>query len=109
MPAPTVPISGTIIDPALNAANIVLGAPRAIFAPWSNGVKQIWKNPNGQTPQQVLNQLGIRAASVMAASAQLVSLFNTYGDDSLKADVAAVVALVKPFTVNNDGTVTVNS
>ncbi len=108
MPAPTtLPFSATPIDAAVAAANLVLGTPRAMFIPWANGVKAIWKNPAGKTAQQVIDQFGIKAASIMAASAQIVALFNTYGDDALKADVANVVALVKPFTVNDDGTVTV--
>ncbi len=108
MPAPTtLPFATIPVDPAVTAANLVFGTPRAMFIPWANGVKAIWKNPSGKTAQQVIDQIGIKAASVMAASAQIVTLFNTYGDDALKADVAAVVALVKPFAVNDDGTVTV--
>ncbi len=107
MPAPTTLAFSTIpVDPAVTAANLVYGTPRAMFLPWANGVKAIWKNP-ARTPQQVIDQFGIKAASIMAASAQIVTLFNTYGDDALKLEVAAVVALVKPFTVNDDGTVTV--
>ncbi len=104
------PLTPIPVDPAVVAANIVLGVPDQLYIPWQTAMYQLWKNPGGKTPQQVLDSLGSQAGSAMAASAALVANFNTYGRPALVTKVNALVAsLVKPFTVNDDGTVTINA
>ncbi len=107
MPAPTT-LPVTTNDPIAAAVAALKATPRAIFTPWATGVRIIWKNPAGLTAQQVLTGYGTYAAALMASSAALATVFLTYGEPALVAEVNAILALVKPFTVNDDGTVTVN-
>ena len=82
-------------------ANQVLGVPRRMFEMWQNNMNAIWKNPN---PQAVISLLGTNAAEVFAMSADFGALLEKHSPGI----TAPIVALVKPFTVNPDGTITIN-
>ncbi len=80
------------------------------------GLQNCWNNPNW-TPQQYINTLGNKAATVFAANNAIVALQTQLKAALSAADFAALVpqpvtaddlALIKPFTVNADGTITVN-
>jgi hypothetical protein len=63
--------------------------------------REIWKNPQGLTPQQVMTALGINAASLVSAMATITA--------SANAIYPGVITAVSPHTLtsNSDGTVTV--
>lgn len=115
------PQKAQIVD--ITAKNL-LSAPKQnydqIFRNWSNGVKAIWdaKYPDGSPvdPATVLAKLGVHAvelfqlSSATAAFLTSISAIGCTADQAAAnaAEINAVVALVKPFTAHQDGTVTVN-
>lgn len=62
----------------------------------------IWDNPNGLTPQQVMDALGTDAGQVLTIAAAARTFIN-----SLSAN--AVVGPPLEYTINVDGTVTISA
>lgn len=92
--------------PAQIAANLVLAAPAIVFNQWRGSILAIWQNPK-TTPQAVFDVLGTKAKDAVDASNAIITALATLGLINDPA-VQTVLALIKPFTVNSDGTVTVN-
>lgn len=62
-------------------------------------LKTVWQNEL-YTPQEFMNQLGVNAASAMQQHGQLIAYLYSQG-------VAIDISMVKAYTANQDGTVTV--
>jgi hypothetical protein len=65
--------------------------------------KRVWDNPQGLTPQEVMDSLGTSAAELFQLSSLLVTTVNTAQPDTLDASQPY------EFTINPDGTVTVGA
>lgn len=82
---------------------------RAILAELRHNVSTLWDAPN---PQGVLDVLGANAGSVFALNTALVTfltgVLTDAGDTEGLAELAAITAKVKPSTVHEDGTVTID-
>lgn len=84
-------------------AKLLEELPARLFAvmlnDWAFGIRTLWENPDTAT---VLNHLGTKAATVFAHSADLA----VFLESKKPGCTAPFVALIRPFTINKDGTVT---
>lgn len=101
----------------------LLNAPSVLYAAWKKGFLDIWQNPDGFTPQEVLSGLavtvgkntvmlgglGTNAGHLFALSTAQVTAFEVAAqtDTAFAADLAATLAIAEPFSVNSDGSITV--
>lgn len=73
----------------------------AMLTGWSVHMQALWKDPN---PQKILDEIGTDGIELMVLSQKAVTFL-----ESVKPGcTASVMALMPPFTVNPDGTVTIN-
>lgn len=91
--------------PTQDKANFIKALPLTLFnsllAQWQNGVQLIWNDPN---PQSVLDAIGTDAATIFDLSSKTADFLESV----MPGSTTATVALVKPFTINADGTLTIN-
>ena len=73
----------------------------AMLGQWQSGISTVWDDPN---PQGVISALGTQAAAVFTRAAQLQAFL----ESQVPGCTAATVAKIRPVTLNQDGTVTVN-
>jgi hypothetical protein len=81
-----------------------LGAKNVALAAWQNGYAQLWHNPLGLTPQQVLDLLGTNAQESFQQSYYIGQWLISLGCDIVN-DVPAGVT----YTANADGSITLTS
>jgi len=105
-PRPLVLVA-TTTTPVQDLAADLLKRPEQLFrqnvAAWARSMKDVWSNPRF-TPAEVLTALGPNAAALFQRSAEEAAFLELESPGC----TAAVVALVKPYTVHSDGTVTLN-
>lgn len=70
---------------------------------YKRGVRQFWSNPHF-TPSEISAELGTDAAELFKAHGQLAD----YLESIVPGSTTDIVAEVGSFTVNTDGTVTIN-
>jgi hypothetical protein len=102
---PTKPHAQEVAD-AIKEQNLafIKGVARRV----QTNIKACWADPE-HTPQEFLNQFGTKAAASLTLNAQAAALVMAYEESTgLVILDRSVLALVGNFTVNNDGTVTVN-
>ena len=80
------------------------GCFQIMLVTWRNLYEQVWANPFGLTPQQVLDLVGADAAKLFALSSQIAEMLNQIQPGCV---VNAVPEGWK-YAVNGDGTVTVS-
>ncbi len=94
------------------AAKGLTGRPAAIFRQWKDDMTAVWNNPRA-TPQQVFDAMGMDATHMVDGNNAMLAMFRSPCKDGSQTidedELRPYLALIKPFTVNNDGTVTVNS
>lgn len=82
---------------------------RVILREFGQNVATLWDSPN---PQGALDILGAGGSEAFRRSEQMATFLNTIltesGDTAGLAELAAILAKVKPVTVHEDGTVTIN-
>jgi hypothetical protein len=67
-------------------------------------MQMIWRNPQGLTPQQVMDGFGAEAHELFELSNQLLTMLgNVKSDDPYLSEAAAPYE----YTINQDGTVTI--
>jgi len=93
-----------------------VGSP-GLLQQWIAAIKSVWKNQRGATPQQVVAEMGTGAVANFQASALTATYLaqtaplvcDAATNTAVQAAIADTVALIKPYTVNGDGTITVTS
>ena len=75
---------------------------RQIKASWEARISDIW---DAQDPQAIITALGTQAALVFFISAKTIEFLELMEPGSTTAGVAKI----KPFTVHEDGTITINA
>lgn len=83
-------------------AKLLLGSPQRMYSQWAAGLRSIWE---AKDPQAVITALGTNAAEIFSMSADFGELLEKHRPGI----TTSVISLVKPFTVNQDGTITVNN
>lgn len=76
---------------------------RNLVGSYNANARLFWSNP-AFTPNQIAAALGTDAAELFQLHAKIGELLASVKPDS----VTQVLALVQPFTVNEDGTVTIS-
>ena len=120
---PTAPVKLTPPQQAVAAMSqaatqmfaIQVGSP-GLLQQWIAAIKSVWKNQSGATPQQVVAEMGTGAVANFQASALTTTYLTQTAplvcdaatNTAVQAAIADTVALIKPYTVNGDGTITVN-
>lgn len=95
------------------AARELLVAPRemrdVVIAHLDDSVERLWQHKN---PQGVLDAMGTRAASLFAINEDFIALIaqflNDNGDDEGLLKLQSVTAKIKPHTISQSGSVTIN-
>jgi hypothetical protein len=71
------------------------------------GIRTVWNNPQGLTPQEVLDSIGTDAGKIFAFHGHLTeTIVNIASLDGVAPDIALPT---KEFKVNEDGTITVGT
>jgi hypothetical protein len=106
-PAPNQPL--TLEQKQNIAKNSIVNISRDIFNYCSrlqkDGIKAVWKNPHGLTPQEVIDALGTDAVKVFAMHAALTQLI--VGVAQLDGVQPNISLPTFAFTKHQDGTITV--
>ncbi len=101
-PLPTIGPADIVSNMQENGAVML----RSIVAYAEGSLQRVWANPRGFSAQDILTAMGTNAASAIQQHGALVAFL---ASPTINAPVdPAVLALIKPFTVNPDGTVTIN-
>ena len=85
---------------AINLGNYNKWALQNMIDNYEHAFKLVWNNPSAPT-QDILNQFGTSAVQLFAASAKIAALIK-----ELKPDYVSPIP--GGFTINQDGTVTIN-
>jgi hypothetical protein len=102
----TRPESNTI-TPEMVSKNLISQAKRTFDGmkrEYEEGLRRFWKNPNA-TPQQIATALGADAAELFMAHWVLATAITQADATATLTDVATLGT----FTINQDGTVTIDS
>ena len=95
-----------IINQAQRQAQQLLTMPNQIYtqtlSQWKNGMNIIWGNPANTAA--ILSALGVHAVELFSLSNSIL----TFLEANSPGCTQSTMALVKPFTANQDGTVTLN-
>lgn len=88
-------------------ANRLLNFPsmqfHSLLTSWDNSIRQLWGNP--ENTQAILDIIGTNAAELFELSAATATFLETLQPGC----TANSLALLQPFTVNPDGTITINT
>lgn len=96
----------TPLTPAQEMANtlkgITAGQFRTLLQSWIDGMQLLWGNPDNTA--DILEALGTEAAELFQLSANTVQFLETLKPGCTTASLS----MMRPFTVHQDGTVTLN-
>lgn len=96
------------VPPASLAANRVKMLTRQTYQQmvqaFNQGTKIFWQNPNGVSPAEISAELGADAKEIFELHAKLGALLASVNPEA----ISEASSLVGQFTMNNDGTVTIN-
>ncbi len=87
---------------ARNIANQVDSSYRQIVTMYETGLRRFWQNPKA-TPQEIADQLGVRAAKVFSLHGALYQLIKTANPQEALTELSSV----GDFTANEDGSITI--
>ena len=71
---------------------------------FNQGTKIFWQNSNGVSPAEISAELGTDAKEIFELHAKLAALLASVNPEA----IGEATILVGQFTMNNDGTVTIN-
>lgn len=100
-PQPQIPES---VRAAQRLKQITRQTYQQMVSSFNQGAMLFWNNPNGAAPQDIADELGVNAKEIFELHAKLGNLLATVRPDSIQEGLG----VVGQFTMNNDGTVTVN-
>ena len=96
-------------DVSTQISNRIIYQARQTFNNMANafneGAKIFWQNPRGVSPEDIANALGTNAKEVFELHYKLGQLIATIKPEA----IASGISIIGSFTMNNDGTVTINS
>lgn len=76
-----------------------------MVAVFNFGTQMFWNNKFGFSPQEIANELGTNAKEVFELHYKLGQLLASIKPE----DIAESLSLIGQFTMNDDGTVTINT
>lgn len=109
LPPPTnilaIPLEKRLQKASFQLKAMAAGQYKQICGMQKEGIKFMWNNPDGLTPQQVADIAGTSGGKLMAFHGGLTTfLVNAATIEGVQPDIALPT---NNFTVNQDGTVTV--
>ncbi len=84
--------------------NLTINTYHQMVQAFNQGAITFWKNPSGATPEQIAAVLGTDAKEIFELHAKLGALLASVKPESVQKGTD----VVGQFTINNDGTVTIN-
>jgi hypothetical protein len=94
---------------AKHAANRLINITRQTYqqmvTSFNQGSQMFWKNPMGVSPEAIASELGNNAKEIFELHAKLGALIASVKPEAISEGSS----LVGNFTINDDGTVTINN
>lgn len=108
---PTIPTEVKLRQQVQQISSAPLRLTDTILNEWGRAFNALWTTVDGITPEMKLAALGTKAGALFAENEALVQFVVsrlTGKDDALVAQIMAKVATIPPYTIHEDGTVTLN-
>ena len=110
-PPPTPPIEQLVNMQVSQIRQLPRRLAEQLYRSWDQAFDFMWVERDGVTPAMRLEALGTAAAEMFERNTALVTFMVgmfTGEDNALVAKIMAKVATIPAYTVNEDGTVTLN-